>query len=301
MPLSLRSYNQDDLSTLAALKRGRQPSAAEVNSLARELAQPNLRPERDCILAFDGDAPAGYAYLTHEPAIGRGVLDMMGSGARTGGGAGDALLAEVYDRAQAAGLPVLHVDVPETDEPRRRAFADRGWRHVRTHLHLVRASSEPAGVLASQGMNLRMAERADADAVTNLQNAAFSGSWGYAPNTRDEIEYRIFDLPALSPDPVVLLEEGSLLVGYCWCHREISPGPGVVGMVGVLPDRQGQGLGRAVTAAGVDALLSLGAAPLEITVDSENPGAIRVYEGVGFTLAWRSFWYEYDTSPQEEP
>ena len=299
MPLALRSYTHDDLSTLAALKRGRSPSPAEVGALARELAQPNLRPERDCILAFDGDAPAGYAYLTHEPAIGRAVLDIMGSGKHTGGGAGDALLAEVASRAKDAGLAILHVDVPEADEPRRRAFADRGWRHVRTHLHLVRNSPEPVGVPIPKGMTLRMADRAAAAAVTDLQNAAFSGSWGYAPNTPDEIEYRIFDLPALSPDPVVLLEESGLLVGYCWCHRETSPGPGVVGMVGVLPHRQGEGLGRAVTAAGVDALLGLGAAPLEITVDSENPPAIHVYESVGFALAWRSLWYERDLSRLE--
>ena len=67
-------------------------------------------------------------------------------------------------------------------------------------------------------------------------------------------------------------------------------------MVGVLPERQSGGLGRIVTRAGIAQLIELGAPALEITVDSENPPAIRVYESLGFTLDWRSFWYQLATA-----
>ncbi len=292
-PPTIRSYTSADLETLAALRLGHAPSSAETAALARWLAQPNIDPERDCILAFDDDgAPAGFACLIREPAVGRGVLEMRGSNQHRGGGAGDALLRETSERARAAGLGVLQVDVPESDEARRSALVERGWTHIRTHLHLRREGVEPANAPVPDGMTLRLAGPADAPAVTDVQNTAFTGSWGYAPNTPEEIAYRIFELPDLRPDPVVLLEEGGALVGYCWCHREAEDAPGIVGMVGVLPGRQGQGLGRAVTGAGMDALLGLGSPGLEITVDSENPPAIRVYEGLGFVLDWRSFWYE---------
>ena len=292
-PPTIRSYTPTDLETFAALRLGRTPSPAETSAFARWLAQPNIVPERDCMLAFDDDgAPAGFACLIREPAVGRGVLEMRGSNQHRGGGAGDALLREASERARAAGLGVLQVDVPESDEARRNALVERGWAHIRTHLHLRREGVEPANAPVPDGMTLRLAGPADAPAVTDVQNTAFTGSWGYAPNTPEEIAYRIFDLPDLRPDPVVLLEEAGALVGYCWCHREAEDAPGIVGMVGVLPGRQGQGLGRAVTGAGMDALLELGAPGLEITVDSENPPAIRVYEGLGFVLDWRSFWYE---------
>ncbi len=68
--------------------------------------------------------------------------------------------------------------------------------------------------------------------------------------------------------------------------------PGIVGMVGVWPDRQGKGYGKVVTGLGINHLLGIGAKPIEITVDSENPSAIRIYENVDFTIDWRSFWYE---------
>jgi mycothiol synthase len=62
--------------------------------------------------------------------------------------------------------------------------------------------------------------------------------------------------------------------------------------VGVLPDQQGKGLGKLATAAGIDHLISMGATPVEITVDSDNAPAIHVYESVGFRLDHRSVWYE---------
>ncbi len=292
-PPTIRSYTRGDLETLAALRLGHAPSPVEAAALARWLAQPNIDTERDCMLAFNDDGtPAGFAILIREPAIGRGVVEINGSNQHRGGGAGDALLREVYERGRAAGLDVLQVDVPESDEARRNAFAERGWAHIRTHLHLRREGTERTNVPAPDGMTLRLAEPADAQAVTDVQNTAFTGSWGYAPNTPAEIAYRMFELPDLRPDPVVLLEEDGALVGYCWCHREAEDAPGIVGMVGVLPGRQGKGLGRAVTGAGMDALLELGSPSLEITVDSENPPAIRVYESLGFVLDWRSFWYE---------
>ncbi len=292
-PPTIRSYTPDDLETLAALRLRHAPSPVEAAALARWLAQPNIDAGRDCMLAFNDDGtPAGFAVLIREPAIGRGVVEINGSNQHRGGGAGDALLREVSERGRAAGLDVLQVDVPESDEARRKAFAERNWTHIRTHLHLRREGTKRTNIPAPDGMTLRLAGPADAPAVTDVQNTAFTGSWGYAPNTPEEIAYRIFELPDLRPDPVVLLEEDGALVGYCWCHREAEDAPGIVGMVGVLPGRQGKGLGRAVTGAGMDALLELGSPSLEITVDSENPPAIRVYESLGFVLDWRSFWYE---------
>ena len=291
-PVSIRSYAPDDLRTLAGLRLGRAPSGEDAAALARWLGQPNLDPERDCMLAFDAaGAPSGYAVLTREPAIGRGALEIQGGGTHRGGGAGDALLREAAARARAANLDVLHVDVPEADEARQAAFAERGWLPVRTHLHLRRDCAPRAGVGVPAGAAMGQAERGDAAEVAALQNAAFAGSWGYAPNTGEEVAYRIFDLHA-RPDRVVTLRDvdSEDLIAYCWSR--LDGRRGVVGMVGVAPERQGQGLGRVVTGLGVNDLIDLGAETLEITVDSENPAAIRVYESLGFTRDWRSLWRE---------
>ena len=82
------------------------------------------------------------------------------------------------------------------------------------------------------------------------------------------------------------------LVGYCWNHQERPGDPGIIDMVGVQPSRQGEGFGKAVTVAGIDQLVSMGATPIEITVDSQNGAAGHVYGSLGFVEIWRSVWYE---------
>jgi ribosomal protein S18 acetylase RimI-like enzyme len=282
---TIRSFEWGDLPTLAALQQ------ANDGDVERWLRQPNLQPERDCILAYAGDEPIGYAYLMVETTISRGVL-ISGTAEGAGASVARALLGEAAAAARALGLGVLQVDVPEADSVARLLCEESTMRYIRTHHHMRRDGNETVDVAMPAGAATRLASRDDVAAVTELQNAAFTGSWGYAPNTEEEIRYRIFDLPSEAPDPVVLLEIDGHLMAYCWNHRDSPTSPGIVGMVGVWPDQQGKGYGKMVTGAGINHLLGMGARPVEISVDSENPPAIRVYENVGFSLDWRSFWYE---------
>ena len=296
MAQTVRRFSWDDVRLLATLEAGSTltepaPPAESVERMRRWLAQPGMHPERDCFIALDGPAPSGYAYLVTEQPIARGVL--TGRSAPPGR---QALLDAAVAQARSAGLAVIDVDVAESDTERKAFLASAGFAHVRTHVHLRRDDTRKIGAPVPEGATLRTAGHGDAPAVTALQNAAFAGSWGYCPNTPDEIAYRVFELPDDPPDHVLLLEQGGTLSAYCWTHREHADAPGVIGMVGVVPDQQSQGLGRAVTAAGLDHLIDVGATPVDITVDSENAPALRLYERLGFARQWRSMWYELAVS-----
>ena len=282
---TFQNFRWGDVQILADLQK------ANTAALERWLRQPNLEPERDCVLAYSGNKPVGYAYLMIETAISRGVLI---SGVADGEGSSVIRALQKYASVSAhtLGLKVLHVDIPEADLVARLLYEESGMRHIRTHHHMRREIVSRVVFTMPKGATLRLADRNDVGSITRLQNAAFTGSWGYSPNTEGEIEYRIFDLPTNSPDPVVLLEIDGSVMAYCWTHHETPTSPGIVGMVGVWPDQQGKGYGNMVTGAGINHLLRMGANPIEITVDSENLPAIRVYQKVGFVLGWKSFWYE---------
>ena len=297
----MRTFDWADVEPMAALMlaldAGPEPAAADaVDRLERWLRQPNLRPERDCYLAFTGShggpKAAGYVLLAAEELISRGVLmgGVVPSHRRRG--IGRALLRWAADHALTLGLHVLHVDVPEDAQPAQRLLGSEGFTHVRTHWHLGRESMNRIEVSLPPGTKLRPMTHADVPALTDLQNAAFTGSWGYSPNTPQEIEYRVFEMTPQQPDDVVLLERDGRLLAYCWGQHGAEGEPGVVGMVGVEPTLQGQGLGRVATAASMNLLMDAGARPLHITVDAENTPAVRLYQNLGFTLEWRSFWYE---------
>ena len=292
MTHTIRRFAWDDVPLLAASEAAHGPPASAapagaVERMRRWLAQPGMHPERDCFVAIDDGTPAGYAYLVVEQPISRGVLifEAAPAGWRP-------LLDAALADARSLGLAVVHVDVAESDDALRSFLGSAGLAHVRTHLHLRRDGAQAIDAPLPAGAAIRPAGRDDTAALADLQNAAFDGSWGYAPNTPDTIAYGVFELPDDPPDRVLLLEESGRLLAYCWTHRQHAGAPGQIGMVGTAPSAQSRGLGRAVTAAGVNHLVGIGATPIDITVDAENPPALRLYERLGFTVRWRSVWHE---------
>ncbi|GAB2733224.1 mycothiol synthase [Kitasatospora kifunensis] len=83
--------------------------------------------------------------------------------------------------------------------------------------------------------------------------------------------------------------DGERLVGFHWTkvHPATATEPelGEVYVVGVDPAEQGNGLGKALTAAGLRHLAAdRGLATVLLYVDADNAAAVRVYERVGFTV-----------------
>ena len=54
-------------------------------------------------------------------------------------------------------------------------------------------------------------------------------------------------------------------------------------VVGVDPAYQGKGLGRPVTVLGLEYLRDQGVEDVILYVDGDNPAALKVYRGLGFT------------------
>lgn len=81
------------------------------------------------------------------------------------------------------------------------------------------------------------------------------------------------------------------LAGSCWTKLHPATPPheplvlGEIYVIGVDPDRQGTGLGRALVVAGLASLHERGAAVGMLFVDAANEAAIRLYRSMGFEVA----------------
>jgi mycothiol synthase len=73
------------------------------------------------------------------------------------------------------------------------------------------------------------------------------------------------------------------LAGFHWTKVH-TPELGEVYVVGVDPDSQGGGLGKALTLAGLAHLRQQGVKEVMLYVEADNAPAVRVYTGLGFTL-----------------
>ncbi|MGW3624577.1 mycothiol synthase [Streptomyces sp. NPDC000880] len=88
--------------------------------------------------------------------------------------------------------------------------------------------------------------------------------------------------PWFDPKGFFLAERGGELIGFHWTKVHAKEHLGEVYVVGIRPDAQGGGLGKALTAIGLRYLAAQGVPTAMLYVDADNPAALRVYEGLGF-------------------
>lgn len=87
------------------------------------------------------------------------------------------------------------------------------------------------------------------------------------------------------------VDENDRVVGFHWTKVH-SDGTGEVYVVGVDPDAQGGGLGKALTLAGLHHLRKRGISDVTLYVESDNSPAVAVYTRLGFTLAYTNVAYQ---------
>ena len=80
-----------------------------------------------------------------------------------------------------------------------------------------------------------------------------------------------------------LAERDGVLAGFHWTKIHADEGLGEVYVVGVAPDAQGSGLGKALTTTGLAHLAAQGLPTAMLYVDADNEAARRLYDRLGFT------------------
>jgi mycothiol synthase len=121
----------------------------------------------------------------------------------------------------------------------------------------------------------------DEQAWLALNAAAFAthpeqGRW-----TSSDLQARMAE-PWFDPTGFLLAERAGALLAFHW--TKIHPGDiGEVYVLGVAPDAQGLGLGRALLIRGLRYLAERGCTSVLLYVDGDNSAALRLYERSGFT------------------
>ncbi|MEN8654766.1 mycothiol synthase [Streptomyces sp. 21So2-11] len=85
------------------------------------------------------------------------------------------------------------------------------------------------------------------------------------------------------PEGFFLAERAGELIGFHWTKVHADEQLGEVYVVGIRPDAQGGGLGKALTATGLRHLAAAGLPTAMLYVDADNTAAVTVYERLGFT------------------
>ncbi|GGZ58361.1 mycothiol acetyltransferase [Streptomyces inusitatus] len=89
--------------------------------------------------------------------------------------------------------------------------------------------------------------------------------------------------PWFDPAGFFLAERDGEIIGFHWTKTHAAERLGEVYVVGIRPDAQGGGLGKALTAVGLRHLAAQGLPTAMLYVDADNTAAVTVYERLGFT------------------
>ena len=259
------------------------------------LSQPSVDAEENCFVAEVSGECAGMARVSPEPLIGRAVAEIAVLPKHRRRGVGRQLLDKVIERAGVLGLPPLHIQVSVHSRGGRFLLEDSGFYAVRRYWRLTAESDGIEVPPMPPHYSIRPFELGrDEETLTELQNDAFGQSWGFSPNTVEQIAARV-RLRPWEADGILLLDGGGGEVcGYNWAHRpcESNSPSGVIGMTGVHPDHRRRGLGRVIVTAGMAYLREKGASVVRLEVDHSNKPARELYLSLGFNLADETVWYE---------
>ncbi|MXY43897.1 MAG: GNAT family N-acetyltransferase [Dehalococcoidia bacterium] len=295
----LRPFTWDDLPRWTVLYNAAFGLAAtemefDDPEMRPHLSIPGLAPERDCFIAQESDVDAGLAILWPELPIRRAVLQMGVSGAHSPQAVEQALLDAAIERASGLPVDLLHTQLPSKDNAGCRTLYDAGFLPVRQYATL-RWSGD---ALPKEDLPHDFALRPfrpglDSQRLTDIQNAAFANSWGFSPNTVEQIEARVAS-KSTTPEGILFVTRGDDVAAYNWTVRPAGPGGklGRIAMTGVHPNYRGMGLSRPTVLAGMRWLASQGVEVIELEMDSSNLSAAKVYQSLGFEKVSDTVWYE---------
>ena len=301
--LTIRNYRPDDFNgyvQLHAETERSDPSGRHTSSqaLAECLDRPNFSPEEDLFVVEKDEKIIGYISLTPELDIGRVLLDCLVHPRYRRKGAATKLFSRALQRAEELGAKVAQISIPEAHLAAKSLASTLGFKFIRRFLELkLQFYNIHLPDFNHVAFVIRKLTSGEEDKLTQIQNRSFMGTWGFNPNTVEEIIYRL-DMPGTSPEDVIMAYEGDEPIAYCWTKVNAEPNPaggekkGQIHMIGVDPDYQEKGIGKDILLAGLAHLKSKGIHVVELTVDSENQAALSLYESIAFERCSTTEWYE---------
>jgi mycothiol synthase len=146
----------------------------------------------------------------------------------------------------------------------------------------------PAPEVVPDGVTLRAYRPDDADAIVAVNARAFAHHPEQGGMDRADFDRRT-STDWFDPAGLFVAERGNQVIGFHW--TKVEDGVGEVYVVGIDPDAQGGGLGRALTARGIRHMYDHGLRTVDLYVEGDNDPALAVYRRLGFVEHARDVLY----------
>ena len=300
---SIRNYSSNDFAGYMQLHVESEqlaPSGRFISArrLSDSLGRPNFAPETDLFVAELNEKLVGCLSVTLEPEIQRALLDGLVHPLHRRAGIATELFSKSLQRIRKSGIKSAQISILETNAAAKGLLNHLSFKFIRHFLEMrLNINSVQLPTARQNSLKSRRLKQGEENLLTEIQNRCFADTWGFNPNTEEEIAYRL-DMYGRSSDDVTLTFLEDKPVGYCWTiidsaeNEKREKSKGLIHMLGVDPDYRQQEIGKAILLNGLQDLKSRAVDTVELTVDSENPAACSLYASSGFEVYAKTEWYE---------
>ena len=293
---NFRWEDTDNIVNFLNIARGQSGTPNEESKLlfTQRFNMPGINPLNDCFIAESNGNPTGYIQVIHEGSLSRTV------GSQTIPKTDDReaiykLLSNVaIKHSIKKGASLYHIQVDDDDAQLIDILKADGFKQVKSYFNLLWEENFLAKLELPQGFSLRTFQHnKDEVLLTNLQNTSFYNSWGFSPNTVEEIRARV-RMERCEADGIIFIEDQGYTAGYNWTLSQKTKGRslGWISMTGVDPAYRGRILGKAIVLAGMHYLKAKNIPQIALEVDSDNFVAYNLYNQLGFKITARTLWFE---------
>jgi mycothiol synthase len=300
---TIRNYHHSDFNNYAGFRmevEKREPSAELVTQqhIAEDLEVPKFFPEKDLFVAETAGSLIGYLSVFCEAEINRALLDCLVHPQHRRKGIATHLFERAIQHVKQSGISVAQVSIKETNTAAGQLASRLKLAVVRRFLQLnLDICNTDLPEVNPGEFEIRALQRGEEDELTGLQHRCFAGTWGFNPNTIEDILYRL-NLSGCAVEDVIMAYEDNSPVGYCWTRIIPLTNPdreknrGLIHMIGVDPEFRHKGIGKKVLLAGLKYLKHIGSGTVGLTVDHENLAARSLYISIGFKESATLEWFE---------
>jgi len=258
------------------------------------LASPGLAPEENCLTAYTTDGMVGYVLINPETPIDRVVLEGGLHFSYRNVGLASQLLDWAIKRSRELGVAVIHLPVHDSNVWAQELLASHQFIQIGLYWEMQIENKGKLSTILPEPFAIRGFREGDDQTLMEIQNTSFLGQWGFCPNSKEQIAHRL-KTPGFSPEGVLFVCKDAKVVGYCWTRIEqsLTDKFGFILMLGVRPEYQGFGLGRAALSMGMEYLWSKGVQGIRMEVDSANDPARELYLSSGYQKVKEISWHAY--------
>jgi mycothiol synthase len=262
---------------------------------------PTTDLERDTRVVRDRGRLVAYgdAIWKHPDEGGPAQLQVRVHPDRRGEGIGTWLMTWGEWLAHERGSEGVRAWATDRDTPAHELLRSRGYVHVRSMFTMWKgldANEDPGTPPA--GITIRRYEDADERVLFEVNEASFAEHWGFRPTSFESFNEEMHG-EDWDPSLVFLADAGRQTVGYVVPF--LFETGGYVGMLGVLKEWRGRGIGKALLLRSFAEIAGRGMREVLLGVDTENVhGAVALYEGAGMTVHRRYDVFDLGTAEATE-